>query len=589
MSAPTSSSVVSLVPDRSLLNVRFDNYKLKLSGGVGAVRHLPLDKPVLVDQVPATTFLPFRKLEARSSFNHLFPAPGGGVFYIDTEYTLIHFGVQGGEVAFKVLHRIPRPDCPAEEREYPSLTCSSDFLLVSNGAGLVQLLLFNQSEMAVKLVGLVAGINADEDAYNVLVASRYVQASNQLLCLGYSMPELTSNDGKQELKFDITMWTINLANSFGSILSATRVCGLAGFSVPLFAAIESTGEGFVVGSSNPYESVHQQPPSSLPTSSTTTAQPSTEPPPAYFWNQTETDVTITIALPHFTQKHDVHIHFDPSAIHVRINPPKELEIFSRDRKLFDNILTNDCIWTLENNRTLTLYLRKSNTKTKWAGIWNDIRAEDVPETVDPEMMAEFLERLEKYTLETVEENADGSKAPIFQALTERSEAIDFEGNSVILERASKEGVVTHICYGAGHEWLGPVLRSQESEGSLGAICLQSDVDGLVYTVKDGFALQHVSSFNAFGFVQASKRDKKFVVVSPGPEYRYAAVVESVKHVYLYRKGREGEIFAEQYVVDLTENEAETGGEAGQVVGVQMVGENALLILKEDRIIAIQLL
>ncbi|KAJ3049602.1 hypothetical protein HK097_009421, partial [Rhizophlyctis rosea] len=104
----------------------------------------------------------------------------------------------------------------------------------------------------------------------------------------------------------------------------------------------------------------------------------------------------------------------------------------------------------------------------------------------------------------------------------------------------------------------------------------------------GLELKHVASFDAFGFVQASKRDKKFVAVTPGPGYRYAVVVESVKHVYLYQRGQKGEMYAEQFVVDLTSGEAESGSALRQVIGVQMIDEKRLVILKEEQIIVIEL-
>ena len=469
---------------------------------------------------------------------------------------------------------------------------------MSNGGGLTQLLQFDDKEKTAHVVGLVAGLTGKADTHIVLTACRHMEDTNRLLCLAYSMPEVSASEAaprKPMLTFDLNLWSINLPTSPGQqLLSAERVSGLSGYSVPLFAAIESNG-AYIIGSSNPYESISPAAPG--PTvNSPPPAQPAptnnpTEQPIEYMWTQTPTDITISIRLPHITLKRDVHVHFSPTTLHAKIQPPKESELFSPDRPLFDSIVPKESIWTLENNRTLTLYIQKANAKTRWAGLWNDMREGDVEETVDPSEMAQFLESMEKYTGaegEVVEEGGEGAKGPLVQTVTERSEAVDFEGWSATFVRADVGGNVTHMCYGPGHEWLGFVLGEREADtDGFGAVCLKSDVDGLVYSVKAGLELKHIASFDAFGFVQASKRDKKFVAVTPGPEYRYAVVVESVKHVYLYQRGKKGEIYAEQFVVDLTEEEAEEGGTPGQVIGVQMIDEKRLAILKEEQIVVIE--
>ncbi|KAJ3047211.1 hypothetical protein HK097_000124, partial [Rhizophlyctis rosea] len=393
----------SITPDRSLLNPRFENYKLKLSGGVTSTQLIPLSQTVRVDKVPSVSFLPYRKLEARSAFNHLFPAPGGGTFFIDGDYKLIYFAFEKDEKhTFKTLHQIPVPQCEPDQREYPSLTCAGKLVLLSNGGGLTQLLQFDHVEKTMSLVGLVAGITAEDDNHIILTASRHVQNSNQLLCLAYSMSEVISSEAtskKSALTFDLNLWSIKLPTSPGHhLLSAEQLSGLSGYSVPLFAAIESNG-AYIIGSSNPYESLSQPyaPISAPPPMQPAPTNHPTEQPIEYMWTQTPTDITISIRLPHITLKRDVHVHFGPTTLHAKIQPPKESELFSPDRPLFDSIVPSESLWTLENNRTLTLYIQKANAKTRWTGLWNDEREGDVEETVDPSEMAGFLESMEKYT------------------------------------------------------------------------------------------------------------------------------------------------------------------------------------------------
>lgn len=70
---------------------------------------------------------------------------------------------------------------------------------------------------------------------------------------------------------------------------------------------------------------------------------------------------------------------------------------------------------------------------------------------------------------------------------------------------------------SGHQWL---FSIQPSPSLMPALCLRHDVDGLVWqprnVVSEGdgvsFRMEHVATFNAFGYVQASKQDRKFEVL-----------------------------------------------------------------------------
>nr|CAD7416679.1 unnamed protein product [Timema poppensis] len=88
----------------------------------------------------------------------------------------------------------------------------------------------------------------------------------------------------------------------------------------------------------------------------------------------------------------------------------------------------------------------------------------------------------------------------------------------------------------GLQWL---FNVQLEPTSVPAICLRHDVDGCVWqagptTLEDAdWPCQHVGTFLAFGYVQASKTQKKFTVCSP--DLSYVAVCEATRHIYLYRQ------------------------------------------------------
>jgi hypothetical protein len=51
------------------------------------------------------------------------------------------------------------------------------------------------------------------------------------------------------------------------------------------------------------------------------------------------------------------------------------------------------------------------------------------------------------------------------------------------------------------------------------ICLRHDHDGCIWKIKDSdsedWELEHIHTFPGFGYVEASKTNKKFCVSSPG--------------------------------------------------------------------------
>ena len=71
---------------------------------------------------------------------------------------------------------------------------------------------------------------------------------------------------------------------------------------------------------------------------------------------------------------------------------------------------------------------------------------------------------------------------------------------------------------------------------LNQFCVRHDVDGLVWqpSVSQGsLKLEHVDTFSALGYVQASKNQRRFTLTSP--DSTYAVIIDRARHIYVYRK------------------------------------------------------
>lgn len=67
--------------------------------------------------------------------------------------------------------------------------------------------------------------------------------------------------------------------------------------------------------------------------------------------------------------------------------------------------------------------------------------------------------------------------------------------------------------------------------------VRHDVDAVVWQPIGGTAWNHVTTFNALGYVQASKEDRKFTV-SP-PSLKFVAISDCKRHVFVYVQPPEG--------------------------------------------------
>lgn len=69
-----------------------------------------------------------------------------------------------------------------------------------------------------------------------------------------------------------------------------------------------------------------------------------------------------------------------------------------------------------------------------------------------------------------------------------------------------------------------------------SFCTRHDVDGLVWnptSEKDEFPYKHTATFNALGYVQASKVKRRFI--SAPSDYSYVAIADTDRHIYVYRQ------------------------------------------------------
>ncbi|KAF8927255.1 hypothetical protein EDD21DRAFT_364146 [Dissophora ornata] len=400
-------------------------------------------------------------------------------------------------------------------------------------------------------------------------------------------------------------------------LSSRIIHSIRGTEIPFYCALDPSNEGYVIGSNSTYKATKEP----VAAQATHYLEPGSEamdldgtdtgvvptPEPPYIWTQTETDVTVCFGLPKGTTKHAIHCKFTRQGLQLQVNLSQPSDQAVRmpnldNMPLFDEIQPDDSFWTLESGAgILTLSLEKKNSKTRWTQVFAEgMDTDPVEETLDPSMFAEFKGALEKYT--SGQANAGpGRESTILPSLAQDpQEDIDEEGEEIKFSWIQAENghdIVRATTIGTGHDWIGQAFPS--FEGSLGdeqpfrvpTVCLKHDVDGLVYAIhhipgsvpsqssiqqSDGIMrFEHTSTFDALAFVQASKREKRFVMHDP--QGRFAVIVESSRNVYIYWHTVDHKLKQErQTVVDVSK------GQQVDVIGCQLISDGVLVILMEGK-------
>jgi hypothetical protein len=469
----------------------------------------------------------FRRLEDQGRFNHLVLGEKG-LFYISTDYQLI--GVFGSEI--QPLLALPHSTITST-MEYPSIVALDHFLLVSNGLDAIFLIEWNPETQSAYLKSqLMTEIP--------IILRNAIKYNDHFLILGYTIQELgQGKDAKTHFDFQSIEWHPE-AQTF-TIQSVAK-----GFSGPLFTYLKQ--DGFMVGAEHPYESFLQEEhvvPTFIPNDDVSTE------PFKYSWMQNEEEVTISIVFEQPITAKQVHCLFRPAHLKLSLLPPVDMPIF--DANLFSTIQPLDSLWILENQRMLTIYLQKSGGPSRWPHVF--IGDDKVDETMDPNVLHEIRQQLDKYT-------GDISQ-PMPHVLSERSEDVDFEGKDICFSHFS-EGKRVEMIVASGHEWIGPSFDGL-------SVCLAYDVDGLVYTLNPiDCQFHHTRTIHALSFVRASKKDRWMT----GTFGDFGFVIESKRHVYVYHAST-----GKQFLMDIGNEEV--------VFGVQ-VWNQQLVLLRQQSLCVISL-
>ncbi|KAG7158887.1 NudC domain-containing protein 1-like, partial [Homarus americanus] len=208
---------------------------------------------------------------------------------------------------------------------------------------------------------------------------------------------------------------------------------------------------------------------------------------------------------------------------------QELSVHVQDHHILFGHLSNpvqaDLVTWILNDDKLELTLPKASEGVVWQGLFDssDMHGEEV---LDPQMVEEVNQRLAHLTSDLWNPNPDAEKPPYNPG---QLEACDEASEDLLMIRLDGS---THNISNLGQ--LGPtqhLFNSRVDETKVPAFCLRHDVDGILWQPSGEDTFTHVATYNAFGYVKASKTMAKFTCAAP--DISYVAVADVKSHIYVF--------------------------------------------------------
>jgi len=572
----------SLRPNRDLLDPNFEGYKLSIDPRnlssttlVSAVNDIQLRDELLIS---------LQHMRALGNLNHLvLDSWTGGktevVYFVDENFEVQRAVVKDKEIScVNTVFKIPATEKTKESLNAtlffpsPSLACMSD------GCGKLFLL---QTEDRTQGIPQTASWKVATvyqfDQPSLILHAIQNQESGSVSCLLLSITEnsaATSVKNAHVVHLELVTFSQVTSPSSGAVSYSCEVIRhFKGYSAPVYAAIEPGCTAILVASEKPFSLVKddEELPLAFEESDELEEKDVTEENsssvPVYKWSQENEDVTVRFQIPVGTNKEKISCEIKADSLDVRVGEDVLLS-----GPLYAKVNSEESTWTHDKN-SLEVVLVKQAQEHHWSSVVKgDDRGTYVLVGEEAERVKEIHSRLEHLTSDKlVEDKSRGHKVSFSDQQLEECDAFP-EDIEYIFRLDVTTGEVTHKVCLAIHQW---IFNASLDQNLPPAFCIRHDVDALLWQPKahpnndDNWT--HIGTFNALGYVQAAKRDRKFSTCAP--DLSFATLCDCTKRVYVYQQPKKGAKHASQYVVTLTSPDNE-------ILGLQASNRSVFVLTKQ---------
>ncbi|XP_015781748.1 nudC domain-containing protein 1 [Tetranychus urticae] len=253
----------------------------------------------------------------------------------------------------------------------------------------------------------------------------------------------------------------------------------------------------------------------------------------YVFYQNDSEITVDFKLPLDIEANQIKVNFGIDEMEIYIRGERVFK-----EKLWQEIDRGECTWTLDksskdytkdNVSNLQITLIKKQDDQIWCQL---IKGEEQGfQLMTSERSAAFQD------LSILASGLSGfdrlkSVSSYIPSLTGNEQCDEVSEDLVLFRYNCHTKNLTHQAFLAGHQWL---FSRKFDADHLPCFALRHDIDALIWEpkAKSKFHVEHIATFSALGYVQASKESKKFLNCSP--DFDYAFIADSNNHIYIYKQ------------------------------------------------------
>ncbi|VEN59571.1 unnamed protein product [Callosobruchus maculatus] len=570
-------TLIELKPKRTLLDPNFDGYKLSL-------KEIPIKKKDLQRAVDRVLLNPnqFSVLHAKLIGLHNFLVgdyneESDSVYFIDDEWKVCKTSLNPltEELTDPVmLWQVPdKQQRKSGDYNLSMKFVATDLMVLADGRGTLHIInTGNRNNNETFTACFSEEVVGNEEPFVIVDAViKQCEKSQELHVL---LLTIKQESCEQKERFVSALHWITLTKVGSEDWAQMALKQLKSKGLIQYAAFEKTCDAlyvvsedeckFTLNSDNPVKS--DQTEANLPK--------------AYQWTQTLEDITVKIHLPDNVTKNKITVVTEPTNLEIKL----ETNILARG-DLYQRVDSNLTTWNIEEN-VLIITLNKSESGLMW------------PELIKGDETGEYM--LETCIVQEAHEKlshlcSDNEAAPQTGTTfnSQQIEECDFETDkSGNFERlCGKTNEATHKVNLGSHQVLVTCTLDPNLPAAIG---IRHDVDVCIWqpnSVEGNFEITHEGTLLAFGYVQASKQNRKFIACPP--DLSYTVICESTRHLFIYRQnrsvtdtelrnrstGRRVHSVAEQQVVNIPVDE--------EILGIHATN-NVLFLLLEKSIVALKM-
>ncbi|KAL0850645.1 hypothetical protein ABMA28_012398 [Loxostege sticticalis] len=573
------TSLVELRPDRRLLNHDFEGYKLNLQ----ALPHFSCGLPSPVNRVyPDEVQYSFIHAKLFALHNHLildYWDYSHKYYYIDKKWQVCRVSFETNHTFQNtVVYVIPSN---VERKSGHFNLClsfvSQELALVSDGAGYLHIVDTgprNKPEQSSHWQTLHSSLVLGEGKYFVILDSRLQEknSTESLHCLLQSVEQ-------SEKHFSSVLTWVTFQRT-DHTWSQQSIKELKGKGIVHYAAIETSFEALYIASDNAFKFTHDSEKDITDEVKEDTRKV------IYTWLQTSEDITLTLKLEAGFDKTLMHV--DVSPLQIKVSYAGNSFIEGKLRHKVDSEFTT---WNVQDNGQVDILITKSESML-WDELLEggDAKGEQI---MDASLVEEAHRRLAHLCSET-EVTADQS-APVLttQELEECDAAT--EEDTVLVRVDASNHQITHRAPLSVHQYL---FNIKMETHEVPALALRHDVDACIWQPyaqlinSETWPVKHQGTLMAFGYVQSSKQNRKFVTCPPN--FSYSVVCEASRHIFIYRSTNNQDCQLRKRTagamkpIQVGQQHVFNIDKYGEVIGINATNEY-LFLLTENSLVAIHII